>query len=77
VSHRCIVHVTSPLQVARRLSVNDTMNLMRTHFEGTWFDPRGLSRADVGAGPGSSPYRWRPLGWQSGGKAFVNERPAT
>lgn len=53
------------------------MNLMRTHFEGTWFDPRGLSRADVGAGPGSSPYRWRPLGWQSGGKAFVNERPAT
>ena len=23
-------------KVARKLSVNDTMQLMRTHFEGTW-----------------------------------------
>ncbi len=41
----------------RKLSVNDTMELMRTHFIGTWFDNTGLQRPDVGAGPGSSPYR--------------------
>jgi len=50
------------------------MNLMRTHFEDSWFDPRGLSRNDLGAGPGNSAYRWRPLEWESGGKHYVNER---
>jgi len=60
-----------PLQ---QLSVNDTMNLMRTHFEGTWFDNRGENRKDVGAGPGNSPYRWRPLTWKRNGLTYVNER---
>jgi dipeptidase len=59
---------------ASKLSVNDTMWHMRTHFEGTWFDNEGVQRKDVGAGPGNSPYRWRPLVWQHGGKSFVNER---
>ena len=47
---------------------------MRTHFEGTWFDTTGLERPDVGAGPGNSAYRARPLSWKSGGKSYVNER---
>merc|ERR1712072_905340 len=50
------------------------MNLMRTHFEGTWFDTTGTLRSDVGAGPGNSAYRWRPLLWESDGKKYVNER---
>lgn len=59
-----------------KLSVNGTMWLMRTHFEGTWFDNTGLVRPDVGAGSGNSPYRWRPLSWSdsSTGKKYVNER---
>ena len=61
-------------QPTQKLAVNDTMHLMRTHFEGTWFDNSGHDRRDVGAGPGESPYRWRPLGWESGGKSYVNER---
>jgi len=61
-------------KVAKKLHVNDTMNLMRTHFEGTWFDTTGTLRSDVGAGPGNSAYRWRPLEWESGGKKYVNER---
>ena len=61
-------------RVAHKLTVNDTMELMRTHFEDTWFDTRGLSRDDVGAGSGNSAYRWRPLQWSSGGKHYVNER---
>ena len=62
--------------VAKKLSVLDTMQAMRTHFEGTWFDNRALpgGRADVGAGSGNSAYRWRPLTWESGGKSYLNER---
>eukprot|EP00740_Mantoniella_antarctica_P004831 CAMPEP_0181358498 /NCGR_PEP_ID=MMETSP1106-20121128/5548_1 /TAXON_ID=81844 /ORGANISM="Mantoniella antarctica, Strain SL-175" /LENGTH=678 /DNA_ID=CAMNT_0023471475 /DNA_START=382 /DNA_END=2418 /DNA_ORIENTATION=+ len=66
----------------KKLSVEDVMRIMRTRFEGTWFDTRGVSRADVGAGSGHSAYRWRPLIWHaSTGSAdsatsgeFVNER---
>ena len=45
----------SILQAAAKLSMNDTMWNMRTHFEGTWFDNEGIKRADVGAGPGRQP----------------------
>jgi len=61
-------------KVAKKLHVNDTMNLMRTHFEGTWFDNTGTLRVDVGAQSGSSAYRWRPLVWESEGAKYVNER---
>jgi len=57
-----------------KLSVNDTMTLMREHNENSWFDNRGLSRPDVGAGSGHSAYRWRPLVWESNGEHYVNER---
>jgi len=58
----------------KKLSINDTMWHMHTHAEGTWFDNKGIKRADVGAGPGNSAYRWRPLEWESNGKKYVNER---
>jgi hypothetical protein len=45
-------------KAAHPLAVNDTMHLMRTHFEGTWFDTTGTLRADVGAGSGHSAYRF-------------------
>ena len=57
------------------LGIEDAMALMRTRFEGTWFDMGGERRADVGAGPGNAAYRRRPLSWESGGSAYVNERP--
>jgi len=57
-----------------KLSVNDTMYHMRTHFEGTWFDNEGVVKDDIGAGSGNSPYRWRPLEWKYDGKGYVNER---
>lgn len=61
---------------AAPLTLNDTFWMMRTHFEGTWFDDRGLPsiRPDVGAGPFYSPYRNRPVEWSVGGKNYVNER---
>jgi dipeptidase len=52
------------------LTVRDTMQLMRDHFEGTEFD---MSK-DVGAGPFQLPYRWRPLTWKVDGKEYLNER---
>jgi dipeptidase len=61
-------------KASHKLSVNDTMWNMRTHFEGTWFDNEGYNRKDVGAGPGNSPYRWRPLTWKVEDKTYVNER---
>ncbi len=54
----------------RKLSVNDLMNFMRDHLEGTELD----MRKDPGAGPHGLPYRWRPLTWKYEGKTYVNER---
>jgi dipeptidase len=65
---------------ASKLSVNSTMELMRTHFEGTWFDSRGLPPSqhrpgdDIGAGPGNSPYRQFPYIWKHDNKSYLNER---
>jgi dipeptidase len=44
----------------RKISNYDMMNFMRDHLEGTPLD----MRKDFGAGPFSSPYRWRPLEWK-------------
>ena len=59
---------------AAKLSLNDTIWAMHTHFEGSWFDNRGLSRPDVGAGQGHSPYRFRPLTWTFNNLTYLNER---
>ncbi len=54
----------------KKLSVQDTMGLMRDHFEGTALD----MTKDVGSGPYSCPYRWRPMTWEVDGKKYLNER---
>lgn len=61
-----------PLYVVpdRKLSVADVRDMMRDHYEGTHFD----MTKDIGAGPFSVPYRWRPMTWEVDGKKYVNER---
>ena len=58
----------------RKISNYDMMNFMRDHLEGTEFD----MRKDIGAGPFSAPYRWRPLTWSVSGDpnapSYCNER---
>lgn len=54
----------------RKLTVNDTMEAMRDHLEGTWFD----FRSDVGAQGFGLPYRWRPMDWTVDNVAYINER---
>jgi dipeptidase len=55
----------------KKLSVRDVMALHRDHYEGTPFD----TTKDLSAGPFGSPDRWRPLAWESDGKAYSWERP--
>ncbi len=54
----------------RKVSVNDMKWAMRDHFEGT---PMDMTK-DVGAGPYSSPYRWRPMTFKVDGVEYLNER---
>ncbi|MCD4791656.1 MAG: C69 family dipeptidase [Bacteroidales bacterium] len=59
----------------RKISVQDMLNFMRDHLEGTELD----MRKDIGAGPFEMPYRWRPLTWEAtdaDGKThnYCNER---
>ena len=53
-----------------KLSIQDIMTLMRDHFEGT---PMDMTK-DIGAGPFSCPYRWRPLTWELDSLTYINER---
>jgi dipeptidase len=53
-----------------KLNSRDVMELMRDHFEGTDFD----MTKDLGAGPYSLPYRWRPLTWEVDSVKYCNER---
>jgi dipeptidase len=54
----------------KKVSVYDVMNLMRDHYEGTKMD----MTQDIGAGPYTCPYRWRPMIWTVDSVAYVNER---
>ena len=54
----------------RKIGVEDMMDFMRDHFQGTKFD----MTQDVGAGPFRVPYRWRPLTWKVDGETYTNER---
>ncbi len=54
----------------RKISRDDMMEFTRDHLEGTPLD----MRKDVGAGPFSLPYRWRPLTWKVDGETYCNER---
>lgn len=68
--HNLTNHMPLFVKPTRKLSVNDTMNAMRDHFEDTWFD----FRSDVGAQAFGMPYRWRPLDWNNKGEHYTNER---
>ena len=54
----------------RKVAVEDVMDYMRDHLEGT---PLDMTK-DMGAGAFENPYRWRPLTWQVDGEVYCNER---
>jgi len=54
----------------KKLSVQDVMDMMRDHYEGT---PMDMTK-DLGAGPFKNGIRWRPLTWKVDGKTYFNER---
>ncbi|MGP1362690.1 MAG: dipeptidase [Bacteroides sp.] len=54
----------------RKLAVEDVMDAMRDHLEGTELD----MTKDFGAGSHGLPYRWRPMTWKYEGKPYVHER---
>jgi len=54
----------------QKLDVKDVFNLMRDHYEGTSMD----MTKDVGAGPFTCPYRWRPMTWDYNGVKYIHER---
>ena len=55
----------------KKISAHDVMQMMRDHFEGT---PMDMTK-DIGAGPYTCPYRWRPLTWQTDSThTYFNER---
>lgn len=58
-----------------KISVANTMQYMRSHYEGTSLDMTGTQFPDVGAMYSNSPMRTHPLTWSSGGASYLNERP--
>jgi len=58
------------IQPTKKVSVQDVMQLMRDHYEGSSMD----MTKDLGAGPYACPYRWRPMNWSYDGKEYIHER---
>ncbi|MDD2797588.1 MAG: C69 family dipeptidase [Bacteroidales bacterium] len=58
------------IKPAKKVSAQDFMSAMRDHYEGTPFD----MTKDVGAGPYTCPYRWRPMTFKVDSVEYVNER---
>ena len=54
----------------RKISLQDMIEFMGDHYEGTSLD----FSSDLGAGPHGLPYRWRPLTWEINGEKYFNER---
>ena len=54
----------------KKVSVQEVMNLMRDHYEGTKMDMTN----DIGAGPFQSPYRWRPMTMKVDSINYIMER---
>jgi dipeptidase len=54
----------------KKLSVQDVMDMMRDHYEGTDLD----MTADIGAGPFQLPYRWRSMTWEVDSVQYCHER---
>lgn len=59
---------------AKPVSSADVMEIMRSHYEGTWFDMTGVREPDAGAMESHVGYRWRPLTWPHNDLTYVNER---
>lgn len=57
-----------------KVSVEDVMNDMRDHFEGT---PLAIDSTDMGGGIWQMPYRPTPLYYKVDGKKYFNERPVS
>lgn len=53
-----------------KITLEEMMDFMRDHFEGTKLD----MTKDLGAAPYGLPYRWRPLTWEVEGETYCNER---
>ncbi len=58
------------MKPTRKVSVQNIMSAMRDHFEDTPFD----MTKDVGAGPYTCPYRWRPMTFKVDTVSYTNER---
>ena len=59
-----------------KLSLTKTMEHMRSHYEGTYFDMTGSEFNDVGAEDASMPVRAHPLTWtDTKGADYFHERP--
>ncbi|MCD4747192.1 MAG: C69 family dipeptidase [Bacteroidales bacterium] len=58
------------VKAERKISVDEMLDFMRDHLEGT---PLDMTK-DVGAGPFACPYRWRPLSWEVDEVKYCNER---
>ena len=58
------------VQPNHKITLQEMMDFMRDHLEGTDLD---MSQ-DVGAGPFHCPYRWRPMDWEVNGQTYVHER---
>ena len=58
------------IKPVKPLGVEDVIDLMRDHYEGTSMD----MTKDKGAGPFVCPYRWRPMTWDYKGVDYIHER---
>ena len=58
----------------KKVSVEDIMNDMRDHYEGT---PLAIDSTDIGGGIWQMPYRPTPLYYKVDGKKYFNERPTS
>jgi dipeptidase len=58
------------IKADRLLSLEDVIDMMRDHYQGTSMD----MTKDPGAGPWELPYRWRPMRWDLNGEKYIHER---
>ena len=54
----------------KKITLQEVIGMMRDHYEGTPLD----MTTDVGAGPYSLPYRWRPMTWKADSVNYCHER---
>ncbi|MEG1935284.1 MAG: C69 family dipeptidase, partial [Rikenellaceae bacterium] len=58
------------MKAPKKLSPKQVADFMRDHYDGTAMD----MHTDIGAGGEETPYRWRPMSFESNGKTYLNER---